>query len=286
MDANLAERVLIIRRTRAWSLLEWSELWGYRDLLYFLIRRDFLSKYAQTMLGPLWFILQPLLLTVIFTVIFGGVAKIPTEGAPPFLFYLCGMIPWGYLAQNFTNNATTLVTHLSLFGKVYFPRLLVPVAGVATNLIGVGIQLGTFAVFLAWYLVFPPAGVTLRVGWSALWFPLFILQTAVCSLGVCLLFSALTAKYRDFTHLTTLVIQAWIYATPVIYPLSQVPAKYQWAAMLNPMTVPVEGCRIALLGAGHLTPLHIAVSAAVTAGLLIVGLLVFDRIQRNFVDTV
>lgn len=276
---------VVLKPDTSWIQLELRGIWDYRDLLLLLVRRDFVSRYKQTVLGPLWFVLQPLLLTLVFTVLFGHVARLPTDGLPPLLFYLCGQLGWSYFAANFTSNSSTLVNNANLFSKVYFPRLVVPLAALISNLFSFAIQLCTFLAFLAWYKIVGAAeGV--HVSWQVVFLPLLVFQTAILSMGVGLLVSALTAKYRDLAQISGLLIQIWMYATPVILPLSQFPAKWQWVVALNPMTAIVEGYRFIFLGTGTALPLDIALSITVSLALFAVGLLAFGRVEKTFVDTV
>lgn len=276
---------IVIERTEGLRAFAWREIWAYRDLLWLLVWRDFATRYKQTVLGPLWFIVQPILTTVIFTVVFGNFARIPTNGLPPTLFYLCGLLPWGYFSQTFQSTSTTLTNNSGIFGKVYFPRLVVPLAGVISNLIAFAIQLATFAVF---YLSFKagPQAATFGLGWDAVLLPLALLHVAALSLGVGLWLAALTAKFRDFTVLAGFVVQLWMYATPIIYPLTQVPERWRLLVSLNPMTIPVECFRHALLGAGLTSAPLLALSLGVTAVVLVSGVIVFQKVERNFVDVV
>lgn len=277
---------LVIQPTRGWLKLDLGEVWRYRDLLFLLVHRDFVSKYKQTVLGPAWFVIQPLLMTLMFTVIFGRVAKIPTDGLPPMLFYLTGLLGWNYFAQIFQSASTTLVSNASLFGKVFFPRLVVPLAGVISNLMAFGLQLLTVVVAWLYFKLFDPAGARFGLSLSALWLPAIVVQVAALSLGVGLWLSALTAKYRDFAFLTPFLVQLWMYATPVIYPLSQVPAEWRWVSAANPMTMPVEALRLMLLGQGSVAPAYVLVSVVTTIGLLLSGAVLFNRVEKTFVDTV
>ena len=277
---------LVIRPTRGWFHLNLADVWRYRDLLFLLVHRDFVAKYKQTILGPLWFIIQPLLMAVVFTVIFGKVAKIPTDGLPPMLFYLAGLLGWSYFAQTFQHTSTTLIANAGLFGKVYFPRLVVPLSSVISNLIALAIQLGTFLCFWMWFKFFTTASSTFSFTIGIVWIPLLIVQISALSLGVGLWLSALTAKYRDFVFLSTFIIQIWMYATPVIYPLSQIPEKWQWVAVLNPMSMPVEAMKYMFLGQGVVVPAYFAVSVGMTIFLLFTGVLLFNKVEKTFVDTV
>lgn len=277
---------LRIRPNRNWVRLDWRGLWQYRDLLLLLVRRDFVSRYKQTILGPVWFVLQPLLMTATFTVVFGTVAQIPTDGVPSVLFYLCGLLGWTYFSQNFQSTSTALIGNAALFRKVYFPRLIAPLAAVLSNLFAFAIQLVSFLAIYAFYKSFTQAGQQFGMRWEVIALPLIVLQIALFSLGVGLWLSALTVKYRDFQHLSSFLIQIWMYATPVIYPLSRVPEKWRWIAILNPMTMPVETMKHVLLGTGSSNPDYLAVSVAGTLVTLVSGLLVFQKVERTFVDTI
>lgn len=277
---------LVIRPTKGWLQVDFAEIWRYRDLLYLLVHRDFVAKYKQTILGPAWFVLQPLMMTFVFTIIFSRVARIPTDGLPPILFYLTGLLGWSYFAQTFQNASGTLVNNAALFGKVYFPRLIVPMAGVVSNLLAFGLQLGTLLVVWTGFKLFGDAGAKFHMTAAVLWLPLVVVQIAALSLGVGLWLTALTSKYRDFAFLTPIMVQIWMYATPVIYPLSQIPEKWRSLAALNPMVMPTETIRYMFLGQGSLSGGHMAISAGVTVLLLVTGLLVFNRVEKTFVDTV
>ena len=281
-----ADYELVIKPSRGWLHLNLGDVWRYRDLLFLLVHRDFVAKYKQTVLGPAWFILQPLLTTLVFTVIFGKVAKIPTDGLPPVLFYLAGLLGWSYFAQTFQSTSGALVANADLFGKVYFPRLVVPLSAVISNLLAFALQLATFLCFWIYFKFFFGAGASFGFSGAIACFPVVVLQIAALSLGVGLWLSALTAKYRDFTHLSGFIIQIWMYATPVIYPLSQIPERWRWVVVLNPMTMPVETLKYMLLGQGVVVPSYLALSMAMTVVLLLSGVLVFNKVEKTFVDTV
>jgi lipopolysaccharide transport system permease protein len=277
---------LIIQPSRGLLRIDWHGLLHYRDLLFLLVRRDFVAQYKQTILGPLWFIIQPLLTTLVFTIIFGSVAKIPTDGVPPMLFYLCGMCVWSYFAACFGAISTTFITNANLFGKVYFPRIILPMSVVVSKLIAFGIQLATFLVFLGYFIFFTNSGAQIHITawiWSL---PFLLLISAALGLGVGLWISALTTKYRDLVHLATFLTQLWMYATPVVYPVSQIPERWQWLAALNPMTGIVEAFRKAFLGAGNTSPYMLSMSICITLLLLLTGLILFSRAEKTFVDTV
>ena len=276
---------IVLRPESGWRNLELASIWQYRDLLSLLVWRDFVSKYKQTILGPLWFVIQPLCMTLVFTVIFGKIAGLSTDGLPPVLFYLCGQLGWNYFAQNFASNSATFVANAGLFGKVYFPRLVVPLAALVSNLFAFAIQFATFVCFYLYFKYWRGAG-GFGMDWRVALLPLLVVQTAILSLGVGLVMSVLTAKYRDLTHLSALLLQVWMYATPVIYPLSKFPAEWRWVAALNPMTPIVEAFRLLLLGAGTVEPLHIVWSIATTVAVTLAGLVLFSRIEKTFVDIV
>lgn len=276
---------VLIRANRNWVQVDWRSLWHYRDLLWLLVRRDFIAKYRQTILGPAWAVVQPVLTTLVFTVIFGRVAKLPTEGAPPVLFYLCGLVGWSYFAQTFTATSTTLVQNARLYGKVYFPRLIVPLSALFSNLMGYVIQLVTFLGFYVYFKSGAHAS-SFGVRWEAVFLPLLLLQVGVLSLGTGLWMSSLTAKYRDLSQMSAFIVQLWMYATPIIYPLSMLPPHLKWIASLNPMTAPVEAYRYIFLGAGSMNPSLWALSAAITLLIFVTGLMTFQRVERTFVDTV
>jgi lipopolysaccharide transport system permease protein len=276
---------ITLRPETSWLALELKHIWHYRDLLSLLVWRDFVARYKQTVLGPLWFIVQPLMMTLVFTVIFGRVAGLSTDGLPPVLFYLCGQLAWNYFAQSFGANSATLVNNAGLFSKVYFPRLVVPLSTLVSNLFAFLIQSATFIAFFLYYKFVLKCD-AISMDWKIIFLPALLLQTALLSLGVGLLMSALTAKYRDLAHISGLLIQVWMYATPVIYPLSKFPAKWVWVVVLNPMTVIVESFRLTLLGTGTVEPRYIACSIGLTLVFLVAGLLLFGKVEKTFVDTV
>jgi lipopolysaccharide transport system permease protein len=277
---------VVIRPTRGWFHLNLADVWRYRDLLFLLVHRDFVARYKQTILGPTWFILQPLLMTVVFTVIFGTVAHIPTDGVPPMLFYFAGLLGWNYFSQTFQNSSGTLVANAGLFSKVYFPRLVIPLSIVISSFLAFTLQLATFLSLWCYFKTFTSAGAMFGFSGAIVWLPLLLVQIAALGLGVGLWLSALTVKYRDFTFLTGFIIQVWMYATPVIYPLSQIPEKWHWVALLNPMAAPLETLKYMFLGHGIIISAHIAVSIMTTLLLLVSGMLVFNRVERTFVDIV
>lgn len=273
----------IIRPRSGWFDIHLGELWHYRDLIGLFVWRDFVSVYKQTILGPIWFVIQPLITTVVFTVIFSNVAKIPTDGLPPFLFYLSGVIAWKYFADCLNHTSNTFVGNSHLFGKVYFPRLTVPVSVVISNLVAFGIQFLLFLVFLIFYRA---NGAPVHPQSVILLLPVLILQMAALGLGFGIIVSSLTTRYRDLTHLVGFGVQLWMYATPIVYPASFLPDNWRWITVVNPMAPVIEAFRYAFLGSGYIDLQSWLISLAITAGILVVGVVLFSRIEKTFMDTV
>ncbi len=273
-----------IRPNSAWLFLDWRGLCEYRDLLWLLVRRDFVAKYKQTILGPAWAVIQPLLMSVVFTVVFNKVAKIPTGGAPGFLFYLCGLLLWQLFAGTVQSAGNSLAGNLNVFGKVYFPRIIPPLSLTISQLIPFAIQAVIFTGFYI-YFYFTAASPTFGIDFKLLpLLPLLVLQTCAVALGVSLCCSALTAKYRDLQHALGFIIQLGLYASPVIIPASLF-GKYAWLFLLNPMAAPIEGIKAIFLGGGIFSLTAWGFSVALTVVILTVGLLWYQRTARTFVDT-
>jgi lipopolysaccharide transport system permease protein len=267
-----------------WLDLHLADVWRYRDLLWMFVRRDFVAVYKQTILGPLWFFIQPLFTTLVFTIIFSGVAKIPTDGYPALLFYLAGTTPWNYFAACLNKTSNTFVANASIFGKVYFPRLVVPLSVVVSSIIQFGIQFVLFLCFLLYYLA---TGSALSPHWGLLIVltPVLIVLMATLGLGAGIVVSALTTKYRDFTFLIAFGIQLMMYGTPIIYPMSAIPDRWRWAIELNPMSGPIEAFRALYLG-GPIPWSSLGFSTAITALLLFLGVVIFNKVEKTFMDTV
>jgi len=274
---------LIIKPESAWWDLRLREVWRYRDLVMLFVRRDFVSLYKQTILGPLWLIIQPLMTSLTFTVIFGNIANLPTDGLPDFLFYLSGTVVWNYFADCLKKTSETFISNANIFGKVYFPRLVMPVSTLISNMITFTIQ---FALFLAFLAYFKVSGADVRVTTWALALPLLIVLMAGLGLGMGIIISSLTTKYRDLRYLVTFGVSLWMYATPVIYPVSSIPEKWQWIARINPVTPIIEAFRFAFLGAGSADWGMLAYSGGFTALVFVVGLMIFNRVEKTFIDTV
>lgn len=274
---------LVMRPKTGWFDLHLSDLWRYRDLTMLFVWRDFVAQYKQTILGPLWHIIQPLFTTLLFTLIFGRVAKLPTDAVPPMLFYMAGITCWNYFAECLNRCSTTFILNASIFGKVYFPRLCVPVSVVISNIIKFGIQFALFLVFMAY---FGAKGAPIHPNALVLLTPVLVLIMAALGLGVGIIISALTIRYRDLQVLITFGVQLAMYATPIIYPLSMVPAKYHWLVLANPMAALVETFRCAFLGAGLFDPFNLLCSATTTLVILFIGIVLFNHVERTFMDTV
>ena len=283
---SLATTEIIIRPSTAWFTIDWRGLLAYRGLLRQLVLRDFTAKYKQTILGPTWFFVNPLITTLMFTLIFNKVIGVPTDGVPPMLFYLCGMLGWSYFATVLGATGNSLAGSAGLFSKVYFPRLIPPLALTISSLLALGIQFLTFLFFFVRTHYVIGSTVVQAPGAHWLLYPLIILHMAVLALGVGLVLSTLTAKYRDLNHIQGFLVQLWMYGTPIIYPLSRVPEKWQWIAHLNPMTAIVEATRKLFLGVGSFDPVQYSVSVLFSIVLCLFGLFAYQRAARTFVDTV
>jgi lipopolysaccharide transport system permease protein len=263
--------------------VDFREIWQYRDLFTMFVTRDIITQYKQTILGPTWFFVQPALTTIMYMVVFAGIAGISTDGLPEPMFYLAGIVTWQYFADCLNKTSSTFTTHQGIFGKVYFPRLIVPLATVASNLMRMGIQ---FLLFIAVYLFYVIAGVQVAPTIYILLLPLLIVMLAGLALGFGIIISSMTTKYRDLTILFSFIVQLWMYATPVIYPLSTMSEKRQALMALNPVTSIVETFRIATMGVGTFNWNHLAYSFGFMVVLLAIGIVVFNNVQRSFMDTV
>ncbi|MGF1750745.1 ABC transporter permease [Vibrio cionasavignyae] len=264
--------------------LKLKEVWKYRDLLFMLVKRDFVSVYKQTILGPLWFFIQPILTTITFTVIFGNLAGISTDGLPHILFYLAGITFWNYFAVCLERSSTVFRDNQSVFGKVYFPRLVVPLGLAVSNLIKFSIQFGLFAAVLCYYILFTE--VEIDINYVAFMFPLLVIMIAGIALGIGMIITSLTNKYRDLVFLITFGIQLLMYATPVIYPLSSVPEKMKIWLVLNPLTSIIETFKFGFLGKGTFDILYLTYSFVFMLVIVCVGTIIFNKTEKNFMDTV
>ncbi len=282
-EANNQNWDMIIRPQRAWWDIRLGELWRYRDLIRLMVWRDFVAYYKQTILGPLWYLIQPILTTVIFTIIFDRVAKLSTDGLPPFLFYMAGNTLWGYFSSCVVSTSNTFTSNAGIFGKVYFPRLSVPVSVVISNLISFAIRFGVFIAFLL-YFVFIRANV--HPNWWMLALPTLLLIMAGLGLGLGIIVSSLTTKYRDLQQLVAFGVQLMMYASPVIYPLSTVTGVWRWLILANPVTPIIEVFRLGFLGTSAVEPIYLLYSAGFMLVTLLIGVLIFSRVENTFMDTV
>jgi len=280
---NIDQWTTIIKPRSGWLELKIGELFHYRDLIMLFVKRDFVAIYKQTILGPIWFIIQPIFSTLAFTLIFGNVAKIPTDSIPHALFYLSGIICWNYFSSCLIKTSDTFIANSYIFGKVYFPRLTVPISIIITNLITFLIQFILFiGVFLYYYYTQP----NIHPNVGIVFLPFLIMQIALLGLGFGIIISSLTTRYRDFNYLLGFGIQLWMYGTPIVYPLTEIPDKWKLLFILNPMTAIVETFRYSFIGKGGVSALYLIISVIMTIILLIIGLLLFSRVEKNFMDTV
>jgi len=281
--ASQNEWDLIIRPQHAWWNLHLDELWRYRDLIRLFVWRDFVAAYKQTILGPLWYVIPPIVSSVVFTVIFGNIAHLPTDGLPAFLFYMAGNTVWGYFSGCLVSTSNTFTANAGIFGKVYFPRLSIPVSVVISNLISFAIRFVLLLLFVAYFML---AGADIHPNWWILSLPLLLLIMALMGLGFGIIISSLTTKYRDLQQLVGFGVQLLMYATPVIYPLSTIQGGWRWLILANPMTPIVEVFRLAFLGVSAIEPAYLLYSAAFTVVVFLAGALIFNHVETTFMDTV
>lgn len=274
---------LIIAPSKSWLDIPWKQIWRYRDLLYMFIRRDVVTVYKQTILGPIWFVVQPILTSLIQLFIFGRIANISTDGTPKFLFYLAGNTLWFYFAESFNNTAKTFKENENIFGKVYFPRLIMPLSKVIGGLIKFFIQFGFFLIIYFWIY---SKGASLNPRIEILMLPLLLVLMAGFGLGAGIIFSSLTTKYRDLTFLLTFGVQLLMYASSVIVPVSAVPEKYRGLILANPLVHIIESFKYMFLGAGYFSYEGLAYSSTVMLVLLFLGLVIFHKTEKTFMDTV
>lgn len=263
--------------------INFREIWHYRDLLFMLVKRDFITFYKQTILGPLWFIVQPLLTTLIFVILFGNIAKLSTDGIPQLAFYLAGITIWNYFSESLTKTSSVFTANASIFGKVYFPRLIMPLSIVASSLLKFAVQ---FALFILVVLYYTFVAQSIQPNLWILFTPVLILLMALFALGVGMIFSSLTTKYKDLTFLLAFGIQLFMYITPVVYPSSALPEKFQILAKINPLSSIFECFRYAYLGTGTFTIADLLISTLVIVFLFFTGVLVFNKVEKSFMDTV
>lgn len=279
----MSEKINTITPNNRLFSFNFKELIEYKDLVRMYVKRDIVTFYKQTILGPLWFVIQPVLTTIMFFFVFGNLAGISTDGVPGILFYFAGLIMWNYFADCLNRNSKTFVDNQGVFGKVYFPRLVVPISVTISNLVRFVIQLALFIVIYIYYII---VGADVTINTYILLFPVLLIMIAGLSLGFGIIFSSLTTKYRDLTFLLQFGVQLWMYATPIIYPLSSMPIDKQWIFQLNPMTSIVETFKYGVLGVGTFSWVWLLYSFAFMLLLLIVGAIVFNRVEKSFMDTI
>ena len=264
--------------------LHLADVWHYRDLMWLFVRRDFVAQYKQTVLGPVWHFIQPILTTVMFLLVFGKIAKIPTDGIAPAAFYMAGITVWGYFSGALTSTSNTFVGNAGIFGKVYFPRLVLPLSVVISNVVKLGIQMLLLILVIGYYHF---NGYPFHFHWQLVLIPLLVFQLALLGLGLGIIISSVTTKYRDFNVLLGFAIQLFMYVTPIVYPLSFLEGKsYKWLINANPLTPVVETFRLAIFGVGTVTPLSVAYSIGFTLVALFGGIVLFNRVEKTFMDTV
>ena len=274
---------IIIKPNRPWWNIGWKEVWSYRDLLILFVRRDFVSVYKQTILGPIWFLIQPVLTTITFTVIFGNVAGLSTDGTPSLLFYMAGITIWTYFSECFMKTANSFTANAAVFGKVYFPRLISPLSVVISNLFKFGIQ---FILFLAFWLYYKYTGTSIAMHYSVMLLPFYIGLMAGIGLGLGLIISSVTTKYRDMKFLLGFGIQLFMYATPIVYPISILEGIYKKLMFFNPLAHIIEAFKYSFTGKGNFDLIGLGYSTGFMLVALFVGVIVFNRVERTFMDTV
>jgi len=274
---------LVIKPKKGILEIDLKAIWQYRDLITMFVKRDFVAKYKQTILGPLWFIIQPVFTTLMFTIVFNKVAKISTDGLPPMLFYMSGTVAWTYFSTCLNSTSTTFTGNAGIFGKVYFPRLTVPISIVISTLVQFFIQLGMLAAFMVYYYF---NGANFHITWYILVIPYLVFLMALMGLGFGIIISSLTTKYRDLNNLVGFGVQLWMYATPIIYPISSISAKYKSIVMLNPLSSIIETFRFALLGIGTANIGSLMYTTIWAIAVIIIGIIMFNRIEKSFIDTV
>jgi lipopolysaccharide transport system permease protein len=282
MNQHTNQWDLVIKNKTSLFDLRLKQVWRYRDLLYLFIDRNFKTTYKQTLLGPLWFFIQPILTTVTFTIIFGNIAKIPTDGAPKLIFYMTGITIWSYFSSCLTGVSGVFQANANIFSKVYFPRLIMPLTIVISNLLRFSIQFLLFLCFL--YYFYNNGSINPNI-W-VIYFPIVILLMALLSMGIGLILSSMTTKYRDLSMLIGFGVQLLMYASPIIYPVSEVPEQYLFLIKINPLVPVFEYMRYAFLGIGEFSFLSFSYTFLMTFIFLVIGILIFNKVQKTFMDTV
>ena len=273
----------VIKPVKGWLNINIKEIIQYRDLIILFVKRDFVVFYKQTILGPLWYVIQPLFSSLVFTLIFGKVAKIPTDGVPPFIFYLSGTVVWSYFSSCLNQTGKTFLSNAQIFGKVYFPRITVPISISITAVFQFIIQ---FTIFLGFLIYYWNLGFDIKLNIYVLTLPFIVLHMAILSVGMGLIISAITTKYRDLNFAMGFLIQLWMYMTPIVYPLSEVPEKYKIFIVINPMTAVVESFRSIFLGTDFISVTSLLISITITVVVFLLGIIIFNRNEKTFMDTI
>lgn len=278
------EWTTVIKPKKGWLDIKLKEIWQYRDLLFMLIKRNYKSAYKQTILGPLWFLITPLMTSSVYTVVFGKIARLSTDGVPQLLYYMAGHTAWAYFSTCLTATASTFTSNAGLFGKVYFPRLIAPISTVIYAMLSFALQFLLMIALMIYFAVTMPGSIHPN-GWALL-LPVMVLQMAMLGMGAGIIISALTTKYRDLSVLVGFGVQLWMYATPIVYPLSSVPEKFAGIMRFNPMMPIINNFKYAFLGCGELEVMSWVISWIITLAVLIGGIIIFSRVEKTFLDTV
>ena len=273
----------VLKPRTKWGNMNLKELFSYKDLILLFVKRNYVTKYKQTILGPLWLIISPLMTTLMFVVVFGNIAGLSTDGTPQIAFYMAGNVVWAYFAACVNQTSNTFVSNASVFGKVYFPRMVVPISTVLTGMLDFLVQ---FVLFLIILLFLAVTGISISINMWVLVTPVLVLQLALLGMGVGIIVSSLTTKYRDLAILVTFGVQLWMYASPVVYSVTQIPERYRFLYLLNPVSPIITMFRYAFLGTGYLPLLSWGISWITTIIVVIIGVLLFSRIEKTFMDTV
>jgi lipopolysaccharide transport system permease protein len=274
---------LIIKPQNKWYKIRFREIFKFKDLMFLFVKRDFIALYKQTILGPIWFFIQPIITSITFTIIFGNLAKISTDGVPQILFYLCGITLWNYFSETLTKTADTFSSNANIFGKVYFPRLIVPLSVVISNLLKFGVQ---FLLFIILWIFYYCKTDIINPSFYILLTPFLILLMGIMGLSFGIIITSLTTKYRDLKFLIVFGVQLLMYASPIVYPLSIVPEKYKWIILANPTTSIIETFKYSFLGTGIFSWVNLIYSLIFTIILFLIGLFIFHKVEKSFMDTV
>lgn len=274
---------IIIKPKKKWFDINLREIWDYRDLMGLMIRRDFVATYKQTLLGPFWYIITPLFNIVVYSFIFNKIAGISTEGVPPLLFYLTGLTLWTYFSTVLTNTSNTFVANAAIFGKVYFPRLIIPISVSISSMIRFLIQ---FILLFIFIIVYYFLGYNTHFSIFTILIPVIFIITAVLALGFGIIISSLTTKYRDLQNFLAFGMQLWLFITPIVYPVSAIPEKFKWIVMINPVTPLIDAFKYGIIGVGNVSVYGLIYSLCFTLVVFATGVLVFNKVEGNFMDTV